>query len=93
MCKYTEVENAKMQFVSGEPERSVVYPGYVLLVLPILRGGKFKSRPQSAYRGRVKNRSALSAGAYTTTLDLVVDIVKGVGVHPHPNQAVLIFPS
>jgi hypothetical protein len=29
--------------------------------------------------------SALSAGAYTTTLYVMVDTVKGVGVHPPPS--------
>ncbi len=49
---------------------------------------------QSTYRGRVEIGRvchALSAGAYTTTLYVMVDIVNGgIGVdtgHPHPHQA------
>jgi hypothetical protein len=48
------------------------------------------AQPQSAYRGRVDiwgSVSALSAGAYITTLYVMVDIVKGGAC-----QAGLIFP-
>ncbi len=52
--------------------------------------------PQSAYRGRGEIRgrvSALSGGAYTTTLLVMVDRVKGEGIAPsppHPHQAALM---
>ncbi len=53
---------------------------------------------QSTYRGRVETGggdSVLSAGVYTTTLQVMVDIVKEgrCGAPPHPHQAGLIFPS
>jgi hypothetical protein len=54
------------------------------------------SPPQSTYRGRVRNRgsvSALSAGAYTTTLYVMVNIVKGDGVHPQPSPDWANFSS
>ncbi len=51
-------------------------------------------------KGYSRNRasvSALSVGAYTTTLYVMVDIVKGVGVHAPPplppHKPGLIFPS
>ncbi len=40
------------------------------------------------YRGRDENRrsvSALSAGSYTATLYVIVNIVKGGGLHPSPS--------
>ena len=43
---------------------------------------------QSTYKGRAENRgsvSAFSAGAYTTTLYVTVDIVKGGGRAPLPH--------
>ncbi len=36
--------------------------------------------------------SALSAGEYTTTLLVMVDRVKGGGVHFHPHQAGMNLP-
>ncbi len=49
------------------------------------------------YRGRVEMGGvyldSLSAGAYTTTLYVMVDIVKRADVHPHSHQAEQIFPS
>jgi len=42
------------------------------------------------------NVSALSAGAYTATLYVMVNskyIEKGMGVHPHPDQPGQIYPS
>jgi hypothetical protein len=44
---------------------------------------------QSTYRGRVEigGVSALSAGAHSTTLHVMVDIVKGAGVRPLPPPA------
>ena len=52
--------------------------------------------PQITNRDRVKwgSVSALSAGAYTVTLHVMVKIVKGGGrATPTPHQSGLIFPS
>jgi hypothetical protein len=55
------------------------------------------SLTQSTYKGRVETRgsvSALSAGAYTTTLYILVDIVKGgCACISYPHQLGLICPS
>ncbi len=50
--------------------------------------------PQSKYGGRGEIGGALSAGAYTTTLLMKVDRVKGRGSAPPTfHQAGLILPS
>ncbi len=55
--------------------------------------------PQRTYRIEMKYRECicpLSWSVNTATLYVMVNIVKGVGVHPlspHPHQSRLIFPS
>jgi hypothetical protein len=58
--------------------------GYVVFVFLILGGvGRYRGRTE------IEGVSARSAGAYTTLLYVMVDIVKGGVrcVHPHPHQA------
>jgi hypothetical protein len=60
-----------------------------------------QSSPQITKRDRIEigvvyNVYALSAGAHTTTLYVMVDIVRGdgrAGATPHPLQPGQIFPS
>ncbi len=63
------------------------------------RGAFKEPPPQSTYRGRDEiggSESALSVGAFTITLYVMVDGVKGGGrtpsPPPHPHQPGLIFP-
>ncbi len=60
---------------------------------PFVPCSKWLLLPESTYRRNRGSVSAPSAGANTKTLYVMVDIVKGVGVYPHPHQAGLIFPS
>jgi len=54
--------------------------------------GRYKClKPQITYRGRVELGECISPLSWSITKTLTE--WKGMGVHPHPHQAGLIFPS
>jgi hypothetical protein len=70
--------------------------GLLFLTVSLVYLVSNKSSPTEYILGKSRKRgsvSAFSAGAYTITLHMMVDIEKGVGVHLQPHQTELIFPS